>query len=353
VAEEPGPYVKPSSGPGPEEPEAEAEPVFEEDGAPPELVEDEDPEALAPVGEMEELDEAWEEPLPSNAEEGFEEWAAQDRGPDQPAPEGDAEELDEAWDEPPPDEADEGYDEEEMLEPGNEVIEEAMELAMEEEAAEEPESDVAEDDAIEQLLNSASAAAIAACEGEVATEASDAQPWRPPPAAPSHATDRQRPRQAAFADIRPSGSRKPAGKAASAPVPSRAPPGDLRGEVRYELQEHAWEAQQRIDGTVFEGGMLSVKLDASSKDGTKVLVSGIAQGICWQELKDHFSQIGTVSFAGIKGDAARRDVAGKGPPRKGGSKGRKGWEDKGFGRFYPSEKGGYHFAPKAADKGWY
>lgn len=112
-------------------------------------------------------------------------------------------------------------------------------------------------------------------------------------------------------------------------------PGSLMGEVRYDRREHAQRALELLDGSILAGSKIALTLDTSSKDGTKLFVSGIPLGIEWQELKDHFSPIGTVGYAGIKGDGKG---GGKGLGKLGGKSGSKsafiGW-DGGF-KGYPS-----------------
>lgn len=95
-------------------------------------------------------------------------------------------------------------------------------------------------------------------------------------------------------------------------------PGTLVGEVRYDLREHALQAVEELDGSILAGSKISLSLDAGSKDGTRIIVSGVPQGTEWQELKDHFSPIGTVGYAGIKGATG----AGAGTPAA--SRGAKG-----------------------------
>lgn len=94
-------------------------------------------------------------------------------------------------------------------------------------------------------------------------------------------------------------------------------PGTVIGEVRYDAREHAQRALEQLDGSILAGAAISLVLDGTSKDGTKLFVSGIPLGVEWQELKDHFSPIGTVGYAGIKG-------GGKGGSKGGGKFGSKG-----------------------------
>lgn len=80
------------------------------------------------------------------------------------------------------------------------------------------------------------------------------------------------------------------------------------GEVRFDAVESAQRAYQLLDKSVLMGVPITVVPDTHSQDGTKVLVYNMPPGIEWQELKDHFSQVGTVCFASI----GRRGAGGKG-----------------------------------------
>merc|ERR1740123_2002462 len=76
--------------------------------------------------------------------------------------------------------------------------------------------------------------------------------------------------------------------------------GGGMGEVRFQLAESAQVAAQALNGSMIMGQQITVTPDVSSKDGTKVLVSGLGPGVKWQELKDHFAQAGAIAFAGTK-----------------------------------------------------
>jgi len=73
----------------------------------------------------------------------------------------------------------------------------------------------------------------------------------------------------------------------------------LTAEVRYDDASHAQQAAQLLNGSLIAGGPIEVQLDANSKDGTKLLISGIPAGVQWQEVKDHFAQCGPVGFAAV------------------------------------------------------
>lgn len=90
------------------------------------------------------------------------------------------------------------------------------------------------------------------------------------------------------------------------------------GEIRYDNPFHAQMAIGMLNNSAFNGGTISVDWDANSKDGTKLIVRGIPPGSEWQELKDHFGQMGTVAFADVKGAGNRK---GKGSAAKGNGKG--------------------------------
>merc|ERR1719329_1871186 len=82
------------------------------------------------------------------------------------------------------------------------------------------------------------------------------------------------------------------------------------GEIRYDNPLHAQMAVAMLNGSAFNGGMITVNWDMNSKDGTKLIVEGIPPGTEWQELKDHFAQMGTVAFAGVKGAAKGKGKGG-------------------------------------------
>lgn len=75
------------------------------------------------------------------------------------------------------------------------------------------------------------------------------------------------------------------------------------GEVRYETAEAAALAVEQLTGSSFKGVPIIVEIDATSMDGTKVLVHGLPPSAQWQDLKDHFKESGTVKYAGIEGQA--------------------------------------------------
>merc|ERR1712187_678222 len=87
--------------------------------------------------------------------------------------------------------------------------------------------------------------------------------------------------------------------------------GTFSGEVRFETAEAAAQAVESLNGCEMAGGegALNIVLDPTSKDGTKLIVTNVPPGAQWQELKDHFAQIGQpVIFCNVKqvpgGDAA-------------------------------------------------
>merc|ERR1711862_105161 len=68
-----------------------------------------------------------------------------------------------------------------------------------------------------------------------------------------------------------------------------------------------------------------------SQDGTKLMVKGFTPGTQWQELKDHFGQVGPVAFAAVHQTPSQNfwqspmlgmmAAMGKGGGKKGGKKG--------------------------------
>jgi RNA recognition motif-containing protein len=73
------------------------------------------------------------------------------------------------------------------------------------------------------------------------------------------------------------------------------------GEVRFDDPSLVHAAVQSLDGSDLGGSAITVRIDQTSKDGSKVIVSGIPPGVDWQRLKDHFSSVGQVAYASVKG----------------------------------------------------
>lgn len=71
------------------------------------------------------------------------------------------------------------------------------------------------------------------------------------------------------------------------------------GEVRFRDADSAARAVQLLGHSVLGGHQLNVALDPQSQDGTKIVVTNMPPGIAWQELKDHFIQVGEVQYASI------------------------------------------------------
>lgn len=72
------------------------------------------------------------------------------------------------------------------------------------------------------------------------------------------------------------------------------------GEIRFDAPESAQAALQTLSGSMLMGRKINASMDLTSHDGTKLQVSGLAPGVNWQELKDHFQVAGRVAFANIK-----------------------------------------------------
>eukprot|EP00930_Biecheleria_cincta_P033239 TRINITY_DN23011_c0_g1_i1.p1 TRINITY_DN23011_c0_g1~~TRINITY_DN23011_c0_g1_i1.p1 ORF type:complete len:635 (-),score=125.90 TRINITY_DN23011_c0_g1_i1:97-2001(-) len=92
------------------------------------------------------------------------------------------------------------------------------------------------------------------------------------------------------------------------------------GEVRYETPEEADAAIASLDGADMNGFPITMVADRSSKDSTKVVVSGIPPGVDWQDLKEFCLQAGNVAYAKVM-DAgpqmSRQPVMSRHPPMAG------------------------------------
>eukprot|EP00927_Polykrikos_kofoidii_P059228 TRINITY_DN5435_c0_g2_i1.p1 TRINITY_DN5435_c0_g2~~TRINITY_DN5435_c0_g2_i1.p1 ORF type:complete len:375 (-),score=66.26 TRINITY_DN5435_c0_g2_i1:86-1210(-) len=75
--------------------------------------------------------------------------------------------------------------------------------------------------------------------------------------------------------------------------------GPCLGEVRYDNAEHAKEAMTSLNGSQIGNSQVFVMAAPGSVDGTKLVVQGLAPGTPWQEVKDHFAQIGPVAFCQV------------------------------------------------------
>lgn len=73
------------------------------------------------------------------------------------------------------------------------------------------------------------------------------------------------------------------------------------GEVRYDDPTHTAQALEQLNGSELRGGTLRLNFAPGSADQSKLQVHGIPWGTGWQELKDHFAQIGQVAFANVFG----------------------------------------------------
>lgn len=107
----------------------------------------------------------------------------------------------------------------------------------------------------------------------------------------------------AFAQVKPPQTVAPAVPAAAAQRPLRpvaaVARGGFVGEVRFESPAGTQAACARMNGSALRGARIAVTADASSHDGTKLLVLGLPQ-ITWQELKEHFSACGPVAYAKVQ-----------------------------------------------------
>jgi RNA recognition motif-containing protein len=84
-----------------------------------------------------------------------------------------------------------------------------------------------------------------------------------------------------------------------------------KGEIRYDDPGHAQQALQMLNGSILGGSPIFIEFDQRSRDATRLIIHEIPAGIEWQELKDHFKQIGTVAFSDIKGSGKGKGGSGK------------------------------------------
>lgn len=92
-----------------------------------------------------------------------------------------------------------------------------------------------------------------------------------------------------------------------APLPADGPP--QTAEVRFDDTPTAQRAVEALNGSLLGGSTVTVEMDAMSKDATRIRVYGIPSNCDWQELKDHFNQIGRVAFAEMKGKGRGRPTS--------------------------------------------
>jgi len=86
------------------------------------------------------------------------------------------------------------------------------------------------------------------------------------------------------------------------PVRSIRRYNDIRfGEVLFKSEDDAWNARVELDGSRLLGKVLRLELDCSTDYLDKVLVHGLSFCTSWQDLKDHFTPMGEISFCTIHG----------------------------------------------------
>lgn len=94
------------------------------------------------------------------------------------------------------------------------------------------------------------------------------------------------------------------GQAVPMVLPSQAQPatsGSLSAEVRFDNANTCRMAIQKMNGSNLGGNAISVVLDQRSQDQTRLVAMNLPQGVEWQEVKDHFSQAGTIAFVEVHG----------------------------------------------------
>jgi hypothetical protein len=86
------------------------------------------------------------------------------------------------------------------------------------------------------------------------------------------------------------------------------------GEVKFENAFGASNAVSKMNQTNMLGSTLSVMLDP--KDDTNIIVEGVSAYAEWQDLKDHFADVGAIEPCGSIPPVFRASVAGETPGRK-------------------------------------
>merc|ERR1719512_478760 len=76
-------------------------------------------------------------------------------------------------------------------------------------------------------------------------------------------------------------------------------PGTFIGEIRFSSPASAQQAVQ-FSGGELGGQSITVELDVKSKDGTRVLVTGLPETVTKHDLKSSFSQCGQIAFADVR-----------------------------------------------------
>jgi len=94
----------------------------------------------------------------------------------------------------------------------------------------------------------------------------------------------------AFADMKGTGKGGSSGNNSNSRLP-------VNGIVRYETHDLAAQAIESMNGTQMGTHTIEVKMHGGTTDKTKIQIFGMPPGTEWQELKDHFGQIGKVAFS--------------------------------------------------------
>merc|ERR1719223_69681 len=74
----------------------------------------------------------------------------------------------------------------------------------------------------------------------------------------------------------------------------------MTGSVRYANAMHTQIAIGMLNQSTLKGSPINVDWDWQAEDGNSLWVGNLPPGTSWQDLKDHFSSIGLVSFADVK-----------------------------------------------------
>lgn len=90
---------------------------------------------------------------------------------------------------------------------------------------------------------------------------------------------------------------KTVGRVAFADVTGSGKGACVGGTVRYFTTDEAQVAIATYNNTEMNGHTIEVRMHSGTKDQTKIQIFGMPPGTEWQEVKDHFGQVGKIAFA--------------------------------------------------------